>query len=175
MPMKSNGCRVLSCCLLVFVLVMPVQDAQATNPIDRWVYVDPLDPRIVVTLERTPDSFGLGDVQFDADYCTDDSENICVKSRGFQFAVPKGFDGNTSGWNVRDAEYHVAEYTELRVFGLEEGVYLIDHAAPEGQLRFIFSPTRGLLGFGGLPENGGRLLLLESVCGFGSSNGCINK
>lgn len=173
--MKLNGCCFLFCCLLVIVLIMPVQNALATNPIDRWVYVDPINPRIVVTLERTPDSFGVGDVRFDADYCTDDSENICVKSRGFQFAVPKGFDGGTSDWIVGDVEYHVAEYTELRVFGLEDDVYLIDHSAPEGQVRFIFSPSRGLLGFGGLPANGGRLLLLDSVCGFGSSSGCINK
>jgi hypothetical protein len=126
---------------------------------------------------ENPSGFEIVDVVFEASSCPKKSEYICTVSKYFSFHVPKKLSKELNSWRVNGVRYTSEPNVQFYYFGVPNDVYLIERKAKDGGvLKFLFSKTRGLLGFGGVSvkENtSGFYLLMSSYCGFGASENCI--
>lgn len=140
---------------------------------EQWLYTNPLDTKDMARIEKNPDSFSLGDVAFEAHFCGSQKDLICIKSRGFQFAVPRDINNSPSSWSFNKQKYIIKGKNTLTIFGDKYDVFLIDEVLNENKLRFLYSSTNGLIGFGGISNK--KIYLINSKCGFGASKRCKNN
>jgi hypothetical protein len=157
----------------VWLSILIILGSVSTACAEQWLYINPLQPRQLFSIETKPDSFGIDDVRFDAEFCTVTSEFICIKSSHFQFYVPKDLSDSRRSWTVNGLTYVVKSLSVISLFGMEDVVYFIDRSDKgEGVLRFLYSKHRGLIGMGGLTDNSSAIFLLDVRCGFGAAPDC---
>ena len=95
--------------LILFIYVGCIEQAQA----ERWFYRNPLDQKTIITIETNPDSFGIQDVRDDAKFCRVKSKYVCIKSKGFKFAVPKMVSNSRKSWTKNNVTYDLIETREI--------------------------------------------------------------
>jgi hypothetical protein len=138
----------------------------------KWFYGNPMYPSDSYSILENPSGFEIVDVVFEASSCPKKSEYICTVSKYFSFHVPKKLSKDLNSWRVNGKSYKSLPDGRFRYFGVQDDLYFIE----DGDIKFLFSKTRGLLGFGGVSvkENtSGFYLLMSSYCGFGASENCI--
>lgn len=154
-----------------FYLVVLVSCAQSIKA-DEWQYVDPLHPSELYGISSEPSLFGIDDLYYEAEICTDEDKYICIKAKGFEFYVPRNLIGNKSSWVVNDIKYEANMHEYYSLLGTTGNVYFVDQLTKKHSIRFIYSKSRGLIAMGGSSSDKSRLFLLTTKCGFGANSTC---
>jgi len=154
--------------LVSFILVFQLNSAFA----DQWLYINPLKPDEFLSIETDPDLIGMFDVRENAKYCEPSSEYICIESTEFQFHIPRNTLEHDKSWNIKDVKYQVAFKKDIMLFGIMDTIYYIDQFGLDHKITFLYSTSRGLVGVGGVSENGSAIFLLDVKCGYGAQSNC---
>ena len=149
--------------LLLFAFSISCSSAFA----GRWHYIDPLRPSESFTIHAEPSRFQIDDVLQDAKICGKEDKYICIATKGFEFYVPKGLNGDKVAWTVNGVEYKANLDKKLQILGTPDEIYIIEKKSQK-KVHFLYSKKRGLIGMGGFTETSSRLFLLAEKCGFGS-------
>jgi hypothetical protein len=141
---------------------------------EQWVYHDPLRPNQLFSINTVPASFGVNDVQYDAEFCDLKDAYYCVKSSQFTFYVPKKLTESIREWKAGGDTYVIAFTSRVSLLGLEDNILFIDKRRKDGEgtIRFLYSKSRGLVGMGGFTDNSSAIFLLDIDCGFGAPSDC---
>jgi hypothetical protein len=161
--------------LHVWLLIPIIYGSVSTACAEQWLYRNPLHPEQLFSIETKPDSFGIDDVRFEAEFCSVTSEFICIKSSRFQFYVPKNLSESKRIWMVNGLTYVVKSSSAISLLGMEDYIYFIDRSDKgegEGTFRFLYSKHHGLIGMGGFTDNSSAIFLLDVSCGFGAAPDC---
>lgn len=134
-----------------------------------WFYTNLSDPTARQVI-LSPRYIG-GHLRVEATSCPPDGAFLCYNSPGFSFAVPKVVEGQRK-WTLGRASYEIKKESRFSLFGQEITVIWIDQTRSKKSVRFLYSRTRGLIGFASLDPKGS-LFLLENACGFGASSDCV--
>lgn len=96
-----------------------------------------------------------GDTGIPAKFCDSQSEYYCVNSNYLNFAVPKAFTRDTKSWSQNDFQFTVMlPLRTERFLGKDVDIAVIASSRLSDKGKkvisyFYYSPTYGLLGFGG--------------------------
>jgi hypothetical protein len=176
--------RIASAVALVCFVVLPAQ-LTAGEPVE-YVYRGWLEDEF---LYIRPPSDGTsdgvlvlgGDALEPAEFCTSESEFICILSRRYTFAVPKRLEA-AKQWILRGITFELAgEDLSVSIFGKKfDGLLLIrtpSEAFASGRSTgkpsyFLYSYRHGLVGFGRdpLPDGAATTYWMAEQVGFGASN-----
>ncbi|MCH1932064.1 hypothetical protein L9G16_17970 [Shewanella sp. A25] len=130
---------------------------------EKYVYINSVFSDKKFTIYRENNEFGTvyrsRDVQSEAFFCNYYSEFYCVISFDIIFSVPKDINTYTKQWQFKNKLYYVsAQNQELTILGKNfKDVYIIDGpmttfidyvAFPSKKMKFVYSKSNGLLGFG---------------------------
>ncbi|MCK9345056.1 MAG: hypothetical protein M0P64_02945 [Candidatus Pacebacteria bacterium] len=122
-------------------------------------------------IDRTTNSVIVGDVGYDAKFCDAENEFHCVVSKVFEFAVPRNSILQNK-WEFNGSIYKVIQRIRLR--GERPALVIEKNGSPK--IWYLWSTHRGLMMFDiKTREKQAGGLLLDGVCGFAASNGCIEN
>jgi len=155
--------------LLTVLLFAGVNMATA----EQWLYIDPVKPNETMSIETSPNSFGINDVHQEASFCRKNSEFICVTTKGFQFAAPRNISEKNKEWESDGIKYQSKRLERFNILGFQEPIFHIQRQEGEGVAVFLFSKKRGLIGLGGFQSNSMGFYLLAQSCGFGANKDCV--
>lgn len=164
--------RTLPAKLMLTVLLFASSVSCAVS--GQWVYHDPLRPNQLFSINTEPASFGINDVQSDAEFCAPDDIYYCINSPQFTFYVPKKLPESVHEWKAGGDAYVVAFTSRVSLLGLDDDILFIDKQRKDGEgtIRFLYSKSRGLVGFGGFTDNSSAIFLLDIACGFAAPAEC---
>ena len=140
---------VLPFILLVLLLLSGVNIATA----EQWLYVNPVRPNETISIETSPNVFGINDVLHEAKYCAKSSGFFCITTKGFQFYVPINISENATEWKKDNVTYKSKKIVRYNILGFQEPIFHIQRPEGEGVAVFLFSKKRGLIGLGGFQSN----------------------
>ena len=160
--------------LFLALIVIPISWSSACA--SNWTYVNPLRPDISFTISEEPASFIVIDLRQGANFCSDKSRYKCVTTEGFEFHVPRDYSASTENWTIGDSHYKVVDnYDKVSLLGIKSKLVLIEKKAAKGSSYYIYSKSRGLLGFGASDDvrSTQGLYLLAGKCGFAAATDCL--
>ena len=137
---------------------------------DRFDYFDINNPTVRISIRSESNEFVLNDVAFDATFYPKKDALICVKSRGFQLAVPRSLKTDNS-WIFEGVTYKSIKQFDTSIMGKQGPFWLIEQQS-DHPLWFVYSQASGLIMLGGLNQTGGSIFVLVQSCGFGASVDC---
>lgn len=111
-----------------------------------------------------------GHLRDEAKTCPADGAFLCYDSPRFSFAVPKVIEERRK-WTLNRTSYEIKRESRFNLLGKEISIVWIDQRRGNNYIRFLYSKTRGLIGFVS-QEPKGPLFLLENACGFAASPDC---
>jgi hypothetical protein len=160
----------------ILVIICSLMQISCTQNIEskRWVYKDVFKPARIFSIEQNPDSFGIGDVMEEATFCSEKQKYYCINSTSFHFSVPKGALKAHKSWSYQTYRYFVEAIAQRSILGIQGEVFIIQSKQGEHTIKFWYSPTHGLIAFGGSSVNAAAFYALEGLCGFASKARCEN-
>lgn len=159
--------------ILLVIIFSFAQGLVSIVQAQQWFYVDPIKPFDSFSIQNNPSLFGVNDVLLDATICDKKDEYICIEAPDFSFHVPKNISISLKEWRINKKEYKSQLSKQLQIFGIKDKVFLIDRIEGKNTIRFLFSKKRGLIGIGGFSGNSTGLFLVNTYCGFGASENCV--
>jgi hypothetical protein len=146
--------------LMLVSTQMVGNNAQAQNS----TYASVRNSHYSLTIDALHKEVQIGDLAQEAQFCEPSSSFYCFSSASLSFYVPKKITKDS--WEGGGLTYSVEKRETLVLLGMSIPVLRISVRAPAGELIFLYSEQRGLIGIG-MNEASGFLMLVESV-GFGA-------
>ena len=162
--------RMVTPLLLLIVLLFGVINIATA---EQWLYVNPVRPNETISIETSPNSFGINDVQQSAKFCSKTSKFICVTTKGFQFSVPRNISDETVEWESDGVKYKSKKLNRFNILGMQETIFHIHRKEGEGVAVFLYSKKKGLIGLGGFQSDSMGFYILAQSCGFGADKDCV--
>lgn len=130
--------------LLLFVLSSSLENVSAST----YVYENPFYPERTLSIRHSDDVVAFGDIGWEASFCDDSSDFICMSSGLMAFSVPKCEIKEGDEWNHLGVSFMVVESYEVTRSTGQETIFLIESGVQSSEMAFVFSFSResGLLG-----------------------------
>jgi hypothetical protein len=140
-----------------FLLLAPLSFA-GIFPASAATYVDLFNTKALLKIETN--AVYLTDLGREASQCTQSEEFVCIRSRDFNFAVPR--DPARTEWTFEGEHYKVTGHSSENLFGMFVSYTLIA-VTGRTEVTYAYSPIRGVLAIRGKT---GRVFILSGPCGF---------
>ena len=139
---------------------------------EQWIYRGLFDRERVIRIETNPDNMAIDGSMRVAQFCSQDSEYICIRTDGFAFYFPKKISSSMKSWSAGGFAYNVSSMRSASYLGVKYDVFVIMQEVQKGSLFYLYSEKGGLLALGGKGVDTSMVYLLESKCGYGASADC---
>lgn len=134
-----------------------------------YEYAELLEKRSYVTIQISPAIFADRDRGFQAKYCDEKDEFICVSSGPFNFAVPRTLSSKTVNWKYDGNFYRLLHKAQVNLLGIDVKAWVIASDQARSKFRFFYSLDRGLLAIAVYTEGGYRMFISTREFGFGKA------
>jgi hypothetical protein len=121
-------------------------------------YTDVFDEKLHIVISNH--TVQLTDVISDVYVCPPSDPFVCIKSRSFNFGVPK--DTSLKEWEFAGEHYRVTAIRSEELFGLQTS-YKIILVKEKTNLLFAYSEDFGVIAF---KDKSGHVLVMSGKCGF---------
>jgi len=131
-------------------------------------YVNPVNARHTISIQRSPALFIAGDRAIDAVFCSSADRFVCVSSNDFNFAFPLNRASDVKKWDHRGYLYELRGSETLQVFGRSWRVWIVESVQGVKTARFAYSERRGVLAFSIRVSDATSTFLSVGTVGFGA-------
>ena len=158
---KMIAAKLLVAIVISFVFSSPARSQSHT-------YVNPVNERHTISIQRSPALFISGDRATDAEFCSPSDRFVCVSSDDFNFAFPIGRTSDLKKWEYRGYVYELQGRETLQAFGRSWRVWIVESAHGVKTMRFAYSEQRGVLAFSVSLTDAASTFLSVDTVGFGA-------
>lgn len=153
--------RITSIILLFFYL-------QTAYSAEEFFYRNPFESSKFFSITENPVSVALYDVAYQANLCAEADKYICIESQILNFAVPRHWPVSQMTWKVGKFEFSMGSTKEIYILGQVINVFPITSKQGEGTYEFLYSRSRGIVGFKVSTDDGIGIFLSVKRNGFGT-------
>lgn len=134
------------------------------------MYVNPVNERHTISIQRSPALFISGDRAIDAEFCSPIDRFVCVSSENFNFAFPVSRASELKKWEHQGYMYELRGSEMLQAFGRSWRVWIIESVQGPKTTRFAYSEQRGVLAFSVRLKDAASTFLSVDTSGFGAQS-----
>jgi len=157
--MKKNALFFAVCCLFGSLCQAEISGGE---------YVHFPDKRPSIGIFPHMNGLAVGDVAYDAEFCSNDIAYVCFEAKEIKFAVPKILR-DLNSWSYKNEKYKILQ--SLKMKG-DHPAWVIEKTTGM-KMWFVWSSFNGLLMFGvGDNKNQRGAYMLDGFCGFAADTAC---
>ena len=131
-------------------------------------YINPVNERHTISIQRSPDILVFGDRAIDAEFCSPSDRFVCVSSDDFNFAFPIDRAAELKKWEYRGYLYELRGHEKLQVLGRSWSVWIVESTQGVKTMRYAYSTQRGVLAFSARLSDTTSTFLSVDTVGFGA-------
>jgi hypothetical protein len=131
-------------------------------------YVNPVNERHTISIQRSPALFISGDRAIDAKFCSPTDRFVCVSSDDFNFAFPIGRASDLKKWEHQGYVYELRGRETMQIFGHSWRVWIVESTQGVKTMRYAYSDQRGVLAFSARLSDTASTFLSVGTVGFGA-------